>query len=87
MTHSVTIEIPENIYQPLAAEAKAKGRKVEEIALELLEMLMSDRKLSDEEFEQLADLLADEFEKRLPPDYKPLSDYAFTRESIYEDHP
>jgi hypothetical protein len=87
MTHSITIEIPENIYQPLAEEAKAKGRKVEEIALELLEMLMSDRKLSDEEFEQLADLLADEFEKRLPPDAKPLSDYAMSREGIYEDHP
>ena len=87
MTHSLTLEIPENIYKPLAEEAEAKGRKVEEIALEMLELLTSDRKLSDEEFENLADLLANEFEKRLPPDAKPLSDYAFTRESIYEDHP
>ena len=36
MTHSLTIEIPENIYQQLAKEAKAIGRKVEEIALEKL---------------------------------------------------
>jgi len=36
MTHSITIELPEHIYQPLAKEAKAKGRKVEEIALERL---------------------------------------------------
>ena len=36
MTHLLTIEIPENIYQPLAKEAETKGRKVEEIALEKL---------------------------------------------------
>lgn len=36
MTHSLTIEIPENIYQSLAQEAEAKGRKIEEIALERL---------------------------------------------------
>lgn len=84
MTHSVTIEIPENIYQPLAEEAKAKGRKVEEIALE---KLVKDKKLEDEEFEHLANELADYFEKNLPPDAKPLSDYAMSREGIYEDHP
>lgn len=47
---------------------------------------MTDRKLGDDEFEQLADLLASEFEKRLPEDFKPLSDYAMSREGIYEDH-
>jgi len=36
MTHSLVLEVPENIYQPLAEEAEAKGRKVEEIALERL---------------------------------------------------
>ena len=36
MTHSLVLEVPENIYQPLAEEAEAKGRKVEEIALEKL---------------------------------------------------
>lgn len=83
MTHSNTIKIPENIYQPLAAEAKAKGRKVEEIALE---KLAKDKPLDDEEFERLADELADYFKKSLPPDYKPLSDYTFTRESFYENY-
>lgn len=86
MTHSITIKIPENIYQPLAKEAKAKGRKIEEVALEMLELLTTERKLSEAEFEQLADLLANEFEKRLPADAKPLSDYAMSREGIYEDH-
>ncbi len=86
MTHSLVLEVPENIYQPLAEEAEAKGRKVEEIALEILELLTTERKLSDEEFERIADLLADEFEKRPPKDAKPLSDYAMSREGIYEDH-
>ena len=36
MTYSLVLEVPENIYQPLAEEAVAKGRKVEEIALERL---------------------------------------------------
>ena len=84
MTHSLVLEVPENIYQPLAEEAEAKGRKVEEIALE---RLAKDEKSDDEEFEKLADELADYFEKNLPADAKPLSDYAMSREGIYEDHP
>jgi len=86
MTHSMTIELPEAVYQSLSEEAKQKGKKAEDVAADLLEMLTTDRKLSDDEFEQLADLLADEFEKRLPANAKPLSDYAMSREGIYEDH-
>lgn len=86
MTHSLTLQLPESIYQPLAEEAEARGRKVEEIALEMLELSTSDRKLSNEEFEQLADELADFVEAHLPPDAKPLSNYAMSREGIYEDH-
>jgi hypothetical protein len=84
MTHSLTIEIPENIYRGIVNEAEAKNRKVEEIALE---RLAKDEPLSDEEFERLADELADYVEKNMPPDAKPLSDYAMSREGIYEDHP
>ncbi len=36
MTHSLTLEVPENIYQPLVEKAAAEGRKVEDIALEKL---------------------------------------------------
>ncbi len=36
MTHSLTLEVPENIYQPLAEKAAAEGRKVEDVALEKL---------------------------------------------------
>lgn len=83
MTHSLTLEVPENIYQPLAEEDEAKGHKVEEIAIE---RLAKNEPPSDEEFERLADALADYFEKNLPLDAKPLSDYAMSREGIYEDH-
>ena len=84
MPHSLTIEVPENIYRGLVKEAESKKRKVEEIALE---RLANDDAASDEEFERLTAELADYFEKNLPPDAEPLSDYAMSREGIYEDHP
>lgn len=87
MTHSLTIEIPETVYRSLSEEAAQKGKKAEDVAAELLEMLRGDEKLDDDEFEKLADELADYVEKNMPPDAKPLSDYAMSREGIYEDHP
>ncbi len=36
MTHSLVLEVPESIYQPIVEEAETEGRKVEEIALERL---------------------------------------------------
>ncbi len=83
MTHSLTIEIPENIYRGIMNEAESKKRKVEEIALE---RLAKDESSGDEEFEKLANELADYVEKNMPPDAQPLSDYAMSREGIYEDH-
>lgn len=44
-------------------------------------------RLSLEEFEALADELADKFMEFVGPDFQPLSDYAMSREGIYEDHP
>ncbi len=84
MTHSIVLEVPENIYQGIVKEAETKKRKVEDIALE---RLAKDERSDDEEFEKLADELADYFEKNLPADAKPLSDYAMSREGIYGDHP
>ena len=43
--------------------------------------------LSHEEFEALADELAEKFMELVGPDFPPLSDYAVSREGIYEDHP
>ena len=78
--------MPEAVYQSLSEEAKQKGKRAEDVVVEIVELLVTDRQLNDEEFERIADLLADEFEKRLPKDAKPLSDYAMSREGIYEDH-
>ena len=86
MTHSLTIEIPETVYQSLSEEAAQKGKKAEDVAAELLEMLRGDEKLVHDEFEKLEGELADYVEKNMPPDAKPLSDYAMSREGIYEDH-
>ncbi len=47
----------------------------------------NNKKLSLEEFEEIADRLAELSMKIHGPDAKPLSDYAMSRESIYEDHP
>ena len=44
------------------------------------------KKLSDDEFEVLADQLADEFMAYVGPNCPPLSDYAVSREGLYEDH-
>ncbi len=87
MTHSMTIELPEAVYQSLSEEAKQKGKKAEEIVVEMIELLTTSEEIGDEEFERFADELADYFEESMPPDAKPLSDYAMSREGIYEDHP
>ena len=42
--------------------------------------------LSDDKFEALADQLADDFMDYVGPDCPPLSDYAVSREGLYEDH-
>ncbi len=43
-------------------------------------------KLSNDEFEALADQLADEFMDYVGQNRPPLSDYAVSREGIYEDY-
>ena len=42
--------------------------------------------LSDDKFETLADQLADDFMDYVGPDCPPLSNYAVSREGLYEDH-
>lgn len=47
----------------------------------------NNQQLSLEEFDEIADRLAELSMKIHGPDAKPLSDYAMSRESIYADHP
>lgn len=50
-------------------------------------LTVNNSQLSLEEFEALADELGKKFMKYVGPDFPPLSDYAMSREGIYEDHP
>lgn len=50
-------------------------------------LVENNQRLSPEEFDKLADELADQFMEFVGPDCPPLSDYAMSREGIYEDHP
>ena len=47
----------------------------------------NNKRLSHEEFEAALQRLADLSMEIDGPDAQPLSDYAMSRESIYEDHP
>ncbi|MBW4675773.1 MAG: type II toxin-antitoxin system ParD family antitoxin [Desmonostoc geniculatum HA4340-LM1] len=53
----------------------------------LMAKLHTQGQLDDEEFEVLADKLADEFAANVGSNLPVLSDYAISRESVYEDHP
>ena len=46
-----------------------------------------DSEIHDDEFEVLAEQLADDFAACVGSDALPLSDYAVSREGIYEEHP
>lgn len=66
----------------------ANDRSSFEIPDDTRETLADDNpRLSHEEFEILADELAEKFMEFVGPDFESLSDYAMSREGIYEDHP
>ncbi|MEH2090036.1 ribbon-helix-helix domain-containing protein [Nostoc sp.] len=54
---------------------------------QLMAKLQTQGQLNNEEFEVVVDKLADEFAAYFGSNIPVLSDYAVTRESIYEDHP
>lgn len=91
---TITIEIPHDIEMQIRKHA-ARGNvdAVRHLLIEALgptvEALIrchTSSQLSDDEFEALADQLADEFMAYVGPDCPPLSDYAVSREGLYEDH-
>ena len=43
MTHSLTLDLPEEIYQPLLKTAMTNGKKVEEVAVEVLASVKSNK--------------------------------------------
>jgi antitoxin ParD1/3/4 len=91
---TITIEIPQDIERQIHENiARGNADGVRRLLIEALgptvEELMQSHTpstLSDAEFELLADQLADEFMEYVGPDLPPLSDYAVSREGLYEDH-
>ena len=80
----------EELKQSLAdVEAGGKTAPMQQIAekLGILQSTMNKpAQLSDDKFETLVDALADEFIKYVGTNCPPLSDYAVSREGLYEDH-
>jgi hypothetical protein len=48
MVHRLTLDIPDEVYQPLARQARQAGRPVETVAAECLARAVSPRRPSDE---------------------------------------
>ena len=73
---------------PITVHIHSNNGFVIEIPDDAEEPLASNNsRLSSEEFKAILDRLAAKAMKFDGPDAQPLSDYAMSRESIYEDHP
>ena len=89
---TITVQIPPDIERQIRKSVSlGEIDAVRHLLLEVLEVevetLMSNNpQLSDDDFEALADQLADEFMVSVGPDCPPLSDYAVSREGLYEEH-
>ncbi len=91
---TITVHIPHNIEMQIREKVSRRDMDVvRHLLLEALEptvevLINNDTppKLSDDEFEALADQLADEFMAYVGPNCPPLSDYAVSREGLYEDY-
>lgn len=92
---TITVEIPHDLEMKI--HEKASRGDTHSIRYLLLDALIPEiveawinrntkAKLSNEEFETLADQLTDEFLSYVGPNFPPLSDYAVSREGIYEDY-
>jgi len=90
----ITIDLPPEVEAQLR-ESASRGdsetvrRLLADALIPTVEALLRQppQELTDEEFERLADELADMVDAALGPDHQPLSDYAVSREGLYQDHP
>jgi len=99
VTLKLSSEAEEKLRESIARKDSESARQLlAEAVAPTVENLLSDpevagleqkspNELSVEEFEALADQLVDEMDRMIAPGTPPLSDYALSRESIYEDHP
>jgi len=78
---AITLELPPEQEQSLRRRAELAGQDVAEYLLRGVGLMTLPPPLSNEEWERLADELAD----TAPPDAPLLSDYDVSREGIYRD--
>ncbi len=78
---AITLELPPEEEQSLRRRAEMAGQDVMTYLLQQVGMRAVPPPLSDEEWEQLADEAADLVDPSVPP----LSDYAVSREGIYQE--
>ncbi|MBM4045507.1 MAG: hypothetical protein FJ279_10365 [Planctomycetes bacterium] len=90
---TITLQLPPELEAKLRTEiARHDAERLRQLLAEALapavEMLLRTGadQLSDEEFEALADELANEGAASIAPHAPLLSDYAVSRAGIYEDH-
>ncbi len=89
---TITFQIPPDIEKQLRENvSRGDTDAVRSLLVEALEStlqaLMKEKpQLSIEEMEMRLDRLADKFMEFVGPDVPPLSDYAVSREGIYEGH-
>lgn len=79
---AITLELPPEEEQSLRRRAEMAGQDVTTYLLQQVGLRTTFSPLSNEEWERLLDEMAD----TAPPDAPLLSDYAVSREGIYEDH-
>lgn len=86
ISHDIELQIREHAARGNADAVRHLLTEALDPTVEALIRRYTSAKLSDDAFETLADQLADEFMAYVGPDCPPLSDYAVSREGLYEDH-
>ncbi len=88
ITVYITPDIEKQVQENISLGDTDTVRRLLVEALEpTVDALMNNKpQLSVEEFEIMLDRLAEKFMEYVGPDVPPLSDYALSREGIYEDH-
>ncbi len=88
ITVYITPDIEKQVQENISlGDTDAVRRLLVEALEPTVDALMNNKpQLSVEEFEIMLDRLAEKFMEYVGPDVPPLSDYALSREGIYEDH-
>lgn len=91
---TITLELPPEVETELWAQVRRRDAQgVQRLLAQALAptvaalLHQTADELSDDEFEALADRLADELEACRPRPAPLLSDFAMSRAGIYQDHP